>query len=213
MHRQGMKIWNRMFGWRRRAEARATLRHAAPYLSSGTRALDIGCGSGCVLDVLNQELGCTGFGLDVVEPTSPVERFARFDGSHLPFRDNAFDVAFLIFVLHHADDPGELLREASRVARRAVIVVEDTPRNAAEARWGRFHVHSFAGRHNIPWHGRVRSDEDWRQVFQFSGMPLLHTERLGRFERLPPISRTAFALQPAAPATAAAQRVGRVATS
>lgn len=202
-----------MFGWRRRAEARATLRHAVAYLSSGTRALDIGCGSGCVLDVLNQELSCTGFGLDVVEPTSRVERFARFDGLHLPFRDNAFDVAFLIFVLHHADDPGELLREASRVARRAVIVVEDTPRSAAEARWGRWHVHSFAGRHNIPWHGRVRRDEEWRQVFQFSGLPLLHTERLGRFERLPPISRTAFVLQPAAPATAAAQKMARVATS
>jgi SAM-dependent methyltransferase len=167
---------------------------------------------GHVLDVLNEELGGTGFGADVVTPTSDIGRFVRFDGFRLPFRDGAFDVAFLVFVLHHADDPGELLREASRVASQAVVVIEDTPRTAIEERWGRLHIRSFATRHNIPWHGRVRRDEEWRQVFQFSGMPLLHTERLGRFERLPPVSRTAFVLEPAA-AAGQARAVARAATS
>lgn len=212
MHRAGMAIWDRLFGWRRRAEARATLRHVAAYLPRGTTALDIGCGVGHVLNVLNDELGGVGFGTDVVTPTSPIERFTRFDGSRLPFRDGAFDVAFLVFVLHHADEPGELLREASRVARQAVVVIEDTPQTGIEERWGRMHIHSFAARHDIPWHGRVRRDEEWRQVFQFSGMPLLHSERLGRFERLPPVSRTAFVLEPAAVA-AQTRAVARAATS
>ncbi len=192
----GMKIWHRMFGWKRRAEARATLLHASSYLPAGTRVLDVGCGAGYVLDVLNDDFGCVGYGADVVDPTADVERFVRFDGSHLPFRDGAFDVAVLVFVLHHADDPGELLREASRVATRAVVVVEDTPRSRLEAHWGRLHVHSFARRHDIPWHGRVRGYEEWRQVFQFTGMKLLGSERLTRIERLPPVSRTVFVLQP-----------------
>ena len=212
MHRAGMHLWNRAFGWRRRAEARATLRHAARYLPIGTRVLDIGCGTGHVLDVLNDELGCIGFGADVVEPTARIDRFAMFDGSRLPFRDGAFDVAFLVFVLHHADEPGELLREASRVATRAVVVVEDTPQHPIEEHWGRLHIQSFANRHNIPWHGRIRNDAEWRQIFQFSGMPLLYAERFGRFERLPPVSRTAFVLEPARP-TAQQSAVARAATS
>lgn len=211
MHRYGFKAWNRLFGWRRRAEARATMQHAIDYLPSGSRVLDIGSGQGYVLDVLNEEMACTAFGCDVVMPTAAENRFTLFDGSRLPFRDGAFDVAFLVFVLHHANEPGELLREASRVATQSVVVVEDTPSTALEEEWGRMHIRSFARRHHIPWHGRVRREHEWRHIFQFSGMPVLHVERLGRLERLPPVARTVFVLEPAR--AAAAQPVARAATS
>ena len=212
MHQHGLRVWDRVFGWRRRAEARATLRHAEEFLHPGSTALDIGCGIGYALDVLEKDFECVAYGCDVVTPPIELQRFAIFDGRTLPYRDKAFDVAILIFVLHHADDPGELLREASRVAKRAVIVVEDTPTTDIERRWGRMHVHSFNTRHGIPWHGRVREDEEWRQIFQFMDMPVQHAERLGRFERLPPVARTCFALAPAHEAAAAA-RVARTATS
>jgi hypothetical protein len=75
------------------------------------------------------------------------------------------------------------------------------------------HVRSFATRHRIPWLGRVRSEKEWRQVFQFSSLPVLHVERLGRFERLPPVSRSTFVLQPEHVAAESAQPVVRAATS
>ena len=196
MHHHGLRIWDRLFGAKRRAEARATLRHASSFLPPGTTVLDIGCGIGYVLEVLNDEMGCIGFGCDVVQPPLDIPRFAIFDGNRLPYADDSIDVAILVFVLHHADDPGILLREASRVARKAVLVVEDTPQNSLEQQWGRMHIRSFAARHGIPWLGRVRGEEEWRQVFQFSSMPVLHTERLGRLERLPPVSRSVFVLEP-----------------
>ena len=196
MHRHGLRVWDRLFGWKRRREARATLLHAGEFLRPGCSALDIGCGVGYALDVLETDFGCTPFGCDVVVPPNPIDRFALFDGRTLPYRDKSFDLAFLIFVLHHADDPSVLLREASRIARDAVIVVEDTPQAAFEHRWGAAHVHSFSKRHSIPWHGRVRAEEEWRQIFQFMGMSVQHAEGLGRFERLPPVSRTIFALTP-----------------
>lgn len=197
MHHHGLRIWDRAFGAKRLAEARSTLRHAADFLEPGSSVLDIGCGIGYALDVLNHELDCVGYGCDVVQPPMDITRFTRFDGARLPYRDLSFDVALIVFVLHHADDPGVLLREASRVARRAVIVVEDTPRTAIEERWGHMHIRSFAARHGIPWHGRVRREDEWQQVFQFCGMNILDVERLRRFERLPPVSRSVFVLQPA----------------
>jgi SAM-dependent methyltransferase len=166
---------------------------------------------GYALDVLADEFGCTTFGCDVVTPPTRITNFALFDGRRLPYRDGSVDVALLIFVLHHADDPSILLREASRVARRAVIVVEDTPENGLERRWGAMHVQSFSRRHRIPWLGSVRDDADWRLLFKSMGMPVLSAERLGRFERLPPVSRTTFVLAPA-PQLAKVHKAERAAT-
>ena len=36
--------------------------------------------------------------------------------------------------MHHAPDPGSLLREATRVSRSALLVVEDSPGNSLERR-------------------------------------------------------------------------------
>ncbi len=206
MKNHGLRIWDKLFGWKRRAEARATVLHVREHLPPGSRVLDIGCGTGYMLNLLDEEFSCVGLGCDVVQPPIDVPRFTIFDGFRLPYADQSVDVAFLIFVLHHAEDPGVLLREASRVARAAVIVVEDTPTAAIEHRWGAYHVHSFGKRHNIPWAGRVRGANEWHLIFQFSSMPIQHTVKLRRFERLPPVSRTAFVLEPAHAAAAAALR-------
>ena len=217
MHKHGLRVWDRVFGWKRRAEARATLLHAREFLQPGARVLDVGCGIGYMLEVLEEDFGCEALGCDVVTPPNPLKGFVRFDGNRLPYRDKSIDVALLIFVLHHAEEPSVLLREASRIARRAVIVVEDTPCSALERRWGAMHIHSFNKRHGIPWHGRVRAEEEWRRLFHAMEMPLLNAERLGRFERLPPVSRSAFVLAPAAvgaaPLMPLRKRGGKAATT
>jgi SAM-dependent methyltransferase len=213
MHKHGLRIWDRVFGWKRRAEAKATLDHARDFLPVGCSVLDIGCGIGYALDVLENEFACVAHGCDVVVPPNPIPRFALFDGSRLPYADKSFDAAFLIFVLHHAEDPGIVLREAARVARSAVVVVEDTPQLAFDRKWGEVHVRSFNKRHGIPWCGRVRDEREWRQIFQFSDLRVLHAEKLGRLERLPPVSRTCFVLGPSSAAQEATASASRLATS
>lgn len=189
------RLWDRAFGWKRRNEAAATLKHAAPWLRPGATVLDIGCGMGYALEVLDEDYDITSFGCDVVPSTHRIRRFARFDGRNLPFADKSIDVALLIFVLHHAEDAAELLREAARVASSAVLVVEDTPRTMLDRRWGEMHIRNFNRRHGIPWSGRIRTETEWKQLFRFSGLPLLASQPLTRLERLPPVARTAFVLQ------------------
>lgn len=198
LHSAGLNIWDRLFGWKRRREAAATLRHAKSFIAPGTTVLDIGCGMGYALEVLEQDYQATTFGCDVVPCTDRIRRFCRFDGDRLPFADQSVDVAILIFVLHHAEDPHVLLREASRVARKAVLVVEDTPRTIFDRRWSEIHVRNFNRRHQIPWDGESRTELEWEALFRETGMRVLSEERLTRFERLPPVARTAFVLQPAA---------------
>ena len=91
------------------------------------RLLDVGCGDGLLTALVAREhpqLEVRGVDVLVREATHvPVD---RFDGSRLPFPDDAFDVVMSVDVLHHADDPAALLREGARVATRWLMIKDHT---------------------------------------------------------------------------------------
>ena len=95
--------------------------------------LDVGAGDGAVL----RELSMNNFGteLHAVELSEsgvramkdqPFDRLAsvqEFDGYHLPFSDDQFDLAIMSHVLEHVEHPRVLLAEASRVSRHLFVEV------------------------------------------------------------------------------------------
>lgn len=98
----------------------------------GRRVVDIGCGDGTYTLELVDEAGAGWVG--ALDPSHAALRVAKgklggrpvdltlgsaFD---LPYRDQAFDVAYLRGVLHHMTRPTDALREALRVAREVVVV-------------------------------------------------------------------------------------------
>jgi SAM-dependent methyltransferase len=119
-------------GWWRRAvervyehRARWTARRVRPLVRLGDRVLDVGAGD-CRLDLLlKRDPGCDVVPVDVADCNRTDLPLTIFDGRRLPFPDDSFDVALLVFVLHHAEDPRAVLMEARRVSRRQVIVFED----------------------------------------------------------------------------------------
>jgi len=89
--------------------------------------LDVGCGDGLLarrIQDLRPDIQLRGLDVLIREQTHvPV---AYFDGHTLPEGDGEADVVMLIDVLHHIQDPMVLLREAARVARRAVLIKDHT---------------------------------------------------------------------------------------
>ncbi len=95
----------------------------------GERILDIGCGAGNHL-LLFYRLGFDVTGLDASPYMLEVARSRLGNkvslkmgmAEDLPFEDNEFDLATLVFTLEFLDNPLAALREAGRVARNKVFV-------------------------------------------------------------------------------------------
>lgn len=85
--------------------------------------LDVGCGDALLAHrIMETRPDVRIRGIDLlVRPRTHIP-VVPFDGSRFPQADNSVDVVMFIDVLHHTDDPLVLLREATRVAKRHVVI-------------------------------------------------------------------------------------------
>src|SRR5262245_21378707 len=91
------------------------------------QVLDVGCGDGSLDHLIRQRRDDVQIsGIDVLVRRETLIPVTSFDGRWIPYGDGSFDAVMLIDVLHHTEDPMILLREAARVARRAVVIKDHT---------------------------------------------------------------------------------------
>jgi hypothetical protein len=112
--------------------------------------------------------------IDVVESAA----CPAFDGQDLSaFGDKSIDFVMFAYVFHHAADQGlPLLAEAKRVAKQAVIILEDL-KGDNEALLLEQYQHPgcklFGG-------CTFRGEQEWEAIFQFAGLDLLEKFDPGR---------------------------------
>ncbi|HSE75016.1 MAG TPA: class I SAM-dependent methyltransferase [Dongiaceae bacterium] len=89
---------------------------------------DVGCGAGGLL-AHARTLGISAVGIEPDASKLADGRSASLDlragnAEALPFADASFDVVTFENSLHHVSDIGAALREAARVARRAIVILD-----------------------------------------------------------------------------------------
>ena len=100
----------------------------ARLVPTGSHVLDLGCGTGALLDHLIRERGCTGYGVEIDDANVQacvargvnVIQFNLEDGLAL-FGDDSFDVVLQIDTLQHLRNAEVMLRETARVGRTGIV--------------------------------------------------------------------------------------------
>lgn len=97
--------------------------HLAELLPENASVLDVGSGDGLLSYLIMQRRPDLKIkGVDILGRSQTHIPVERFDGSVIPYGTGTFEVIMLVDVLHHTTDPMILLREAVRVARKAVVI-------------------------------------------------------------------------------------------
>jgi methionine biosynthesis protein MetW len=109
-------------------QLRPDLAFIAHWVREGSHVLDLGCGDGVMLDYLQTDKRCSGYGVEIddVEIPACVARGVSviqqdIEGGLAMFADNAFDTVLCLSALQMMKNVENVLREIARVGRDAIV--------------------------------------------------------------------------------------------
>ena len=104
------------------------LQAIARLVPQGSRVLDLGCGDGALLAHLQEQRGCSGYGVELADANvqACVKRGVNviqlnLDEGLAMFADQSFDVVLQIDTLQHLRNAEVMLRETVRVGRVGIL--------------------------------------------------------------------------------------------
>ena len=107
---------------------RLTMQSIARLVPPGSRVLDLGCGDGAMLDYLQRERACSGYGIEIDDHNVlacarrgvNVIQLNLEEGLSM-FDDASFDVVLQIDTLQHLRNAETMLVETARVGRAGIV--------------------------------------------------------------------------------------------
>jgi SAM-dependent methyltransferase len=157
--------------------------HLSTLMPRGATLLDVGCGDGLLSSRLagsRPDLEVTG--IDVLARPDAHIPVSLFDGARIPLPDRGADVVLFVDVLHHTPDPAVLLREAARVARRAVVIKDHLLTGFLAGPTLRFMDWIGNARHGVELPYVYWPPERWRAAFGELGLAVeAWTTKLGLY--------------------------------
>ena len=85
--------------------------------------LDLGAGTGQIaFNILKKKPNLKVLGVDTLIRSDTFISIKAYDGKKLPFKDNKFDCVMTIDVLHHTDNPIEVLKEMKRASNKYILI-------------------------------------------------------------------------------------------
>lgn len=171
----------------------------ARFLEPGWTLLDVGSGTGLISAYLRDRAR--------VEPTltdlvfydrTGLPRIEMSSPTSIPVEDASFDAVMLLFVFHHMErweDQEALLDEVARVARRRILIIEDTPQSRVDRLFNTAWDWVLNLRHGVPTPFTFRSADEWQRLFTERGLEVVGRDTYrARWPTLMTYRHTMFAL-------------------
>ena len=157
--------------------------------------LDIGCGSGLIA----KKVSASGHAMqlvDVIDFNKTDLPSDIYDGEKLPYQDGSFENVSLLTVLHHCNNPRTILKEAIRVARSRLIIIESVYVKDSEFlsnmffdwMWNRVVYQDV----NVPFN--FLSPAKWEETFKKENLKIKHQLDLGYDSPMTPEHHWLFVL-------------------
>lgn len=91
----------------------------------GMSAVDVGSGNGYFSYYLSKyfDISCLDYSHNILS-ICPIEKKVQASATEMPFRDSSFDVVFCANILHHVQEPSEVIEEMLRVSSRYIVIIE-----------------------------------------------------------------------------------------
>ncbi|XLZ67906.1 methionine biosynthesis protein MetW [Massilia sp. SR12] len=110
------------------SSARPDLAFIAHWVREGAHVLDVGCGDGVMMDYLQSDKRCTGYGVELADQQvlASTQRGVRviqqdFENGLGIFGDNSFDTVLCLSSLQMMKHVEDRLRDIVRVGREAIV--------------------------------------------------------------------------------------------
>ncbi len=170
----------------------------APFVKKGTRFLDLGCGSGIISREFEKKFGLDLVGVDIIDNRIIPIKFQLYDGKTLPFDDGGFDTVLISYVLHHANEPVRLLKEAKRVLKAGgrIIVFEDLYQGSFAKLICGIHGGTYGAlfeRGKGKGVCNFKTEKQWEDIFRALGLKPIFGKRVST--RLNPVNKHLFILE------------------
>lgn len=136
----------------------------------GNHVLDNGCAEGYLGEYIHKKLNIKVHNLDVLPLNKSYLPYTMYDGKKIPFADNSVDTTICALMLHHCQDPQQVLREVIRVTKKRIIILESTFENTFDLK-----ILQFFDRcaNFIRSHGKMGKEQlhfktvaEWEQLFK-----------------------------------------------
>ncbi|MCK5218800.1 methyltransferase domain-containing protein [bacterium] len=167
------------------------------YIDKSEKVLDLGAGDCLVAKRIYERKTKEITVIDVESDSNLTDLpLIFYDGIHLPFEDETFDVALLLYVLHHCDDPKIVLEEVKRVVKKKVIILEDLFYGRSEKLVLKLLDWYLGKVEGMPTPANFRKPEEWMLLFNEVGFNVKDLIHLGRDDKLFPVRHIFFLLSP-----------------
>jgi len=150
------------------------------FIKEDSNLLDLGCGSGIIGKEFGRFFNSEILGLDILDNRVIEIPFRKYDGKDLSFlKDDSFDAVLINFVLHHCQNPLELLKESKRVTKDIIVIYENIPEGLISKIFCYLHGVSFAcffqKNENK---GKFLKRKEWETEFEKMGLKVLYSKKV-----------------------------------